>query len=284
MEEFNTLKDTYLPILIDYGLNVVWAIVILIIGWAASRWFGKKVEKSIHKKKRISSTLDPFLVTFTRLTVIAITLLMVLNQFGIETASVIALLGTIGLAIGLALQGSLSNVASGIMILALRPFKVGDAVNVNGRDAVVDEIGLFVTELHTFDNIALIITNTKVWQDVIENHTLNSTRRVDLVFGVDYNEDIDRVFRVVKDVLDHDERVLSEPEPLIAVGELSASWINIYVRPWTKTDVQFQLGLDLQKRIKERFDKEGITMPYPIQELRLPESSQEKTKTGDLPK
>ncbi len=272
MEELNQLKDTFVPVLIEWGLNIVWAIVILVIGWAASSWFAKRVERMLKRTEKISETYDPFLVKFTRAGILSIVFLMILNRFGVETASVIALLGTIGLAIGLALQGSLSNVASGMMILALKPFKVGDIVNVNGRDAIIDEIGIFVTEMHTFDNIALIVTNTKVWQDIIENHTRNSTRRVDLVFGVDYNEDIDSVFRVVKDVLDADERVLTEPEPLIAVGELSASWINIYVRPWASTDDQYQLGLDLQKKIKERFDKEGITMPYPIQELRLPDS------------
>ncbi len=269
MDEFNQLKETMLPMLIDYGINIVWAIVILIIGWAASKWFAQRVQKYIQHSKRVSVTLDPFLVKFTKGLVMAITLLAVLNRFGIETASIIALLGTIGLAIGLALQGSLSNVASGIMILILRPFNVGDVVNINGRSAIIDEIGLFITEMHTFDNIALIVTNTQVWNDIIENHTRNSTRRVDMVFGIHYEDNIDKAMEIIREILNNEERILSEPEPLIAVGKLAGSSVDLLVRPWASTDVQFQLELDLQKRIKERFDEEGITIPYPQQDLHL---------------
>lgn len=265
MEELNQLKDTVVPVLIEWGINIVWAIVILILGWAASKWFGHRTEKILSRRKKISETYDPFLVKIVRFTIILIALLMVLNRFGVQTASIIALLGTIGLAIGLALQGSLSNVASGMMILALRPFKVGDVVNINGRDAVVDEIGVFVTEMHTFDNIALIVTNTKVWNDIIENHSKNAARRVDMVFRVGYDEDLDRVFDIVRKILDADERVHTEPEPFIAVKSLSDSWLDLYVRPWTGSDNHFQVRVDLKKKIKERFDEEGISIPFPQQ-------------------
>ncbi len=276
MEELNQLKDTYLPVLIEWGMNIIWAIVILIIGWAASSWFAKRVERWLDRTERISQTLDPFLIKFTRAGILAIVFLMVLNRFGIETASVIAVLGTIGLAIGLALQGSLSNVASGLMILGLRPFKVGDVVNVKGRTAVIDEIGVFVTEMHTLDNIALHITNTKVWEDIIENHSQNATRRVDMVFGVGYDDDLDHVFKVIKDVLDADERVLTEPAPFIGIQNLDESWVSIYVRPWASSDDHFQVEVDLQKKIKERFDEEGISMPFPTQDLKIVKEDKKK--------
>lgn len=263
MEVLNQLKDTLWPALIDYGLDVVWGIVILILGWAASKWFAHQAEKYFERSKRVRKTIAPVLVKCVRGLVIAIVLLMVLGQLGIETASVIALLGTVGLAIGLALQGSLSNVASGLMILVLRPFEVGDAVNIGGRDAVIDEIGLFVTEMHTFNNIALIITNTQVWQDFIQNYTRNETRRVDMIFSISYENKIEDVVEIIKKVLNEDERVLSEPEALVGVGGTTGSLVDIFVRPWAKTDEQFGLKLDLQKQIMKRFEEEEIKIPYP---------------------
>lgn len=280
MVDLSQLKDTFIPILIEWGLNIIWAVVILILGWAASKWFGSQTHKIVSRSKRISETFSPFIQKFVRAGVMIVALLMVLNQFGVQTASVIALLGTIGLAIGLALQGSLSNVASGMMILALRPFKVGDTVNINGRDAVIDEIGIFVTEMHTFDNIALIVTNTKVWNDVIENHSKNATRRVDMIFKVDFDEDLDRVFAIVNKILAEDERVLTEPEPFIAVKAATDSWIEIYVRPWAGSDNHFQVRVDLQKRIKERFDEEGIAIPFPRQVQYTIEETDEKPAEG----
>jgi len=195
--------------------------------------------------------------------------LAVLNQFGVETASLIALLGTIGLAIGLALQGTLSNIASGVMLLLLRPFNVGDTVDIAGTGGVVDEIGLFVIEMHTFDNIAITIPNSKVWGSKIENYTRNALRRVDLDFGISYEDDIDKAMDIVREILDADERVLPEPETLIAVGSLGDSAVVLRVRPWTSTEHVWPLRYDLIKKVKQRFDQENITFPFPQRELHV---------------
>lgn len=267
MDQINQIKETAFPILVDYGLEVIGAIVILILGWAAANWFARRVEKFTQRSQKIDTTLAPLLIKSTKIIVIIVTVLAVLNQFGIETASIIAVLGTIGLAIGLALQGTLSNFASGIMLLVLRPFEVGDAVVVGNTTAMVDEIGLFVTEMHTFDNIYVVFPNTKVWGDKIENLTRNSTRRVDMEFGIHYDDNMDTAMSIIKEILNSDERILAEPEPLIAVGTLADSSVNIRVRPWTQTENVWPLRYDLTKRIKQQFDEEGITIPFPQRDV-----------------
>lgn len=267
MDQINQIKETAIPILIDYGLEVIGAIVILILGWAAANWFARRVEKYLNRSQNMDGTLTPIFVTSTKVLVLVVTFLAVLNQFGVETASIIAVLGTVGLAIGLALQGTLSNIASGMMLLILRPFNVGDAVVVGNTTAIVDEIGLFVTEMHTFDNIYVVFPNSKVWGDKIENLTRNSTRRADMEFGIHYNDDIDQAMAIIKETLSSDERVLAEPEPLIAVGTLADSSVNIRVRPWTQTENLWPLRYDLTKRIKNRFDEEDITIPFPQRDV-----------------
>jgi small conductance mechanosensitive channel len=267
MDLIKQIKETVLPTLIDYGLEVIGAIVILILGWAAANWFARRMEKYLDRSQRMDPTLTPIFVTTTKVLVLIITFLAVLGQFGVETTSIVAVLGTVGLAIGLALQGTLSNIASGMMLLILRPFNVGDVIVVGSTTGIVDEIGLFITEMHTFDNIYVVFPNSKVWGDKIENYTRFNTRRVDMEFGIHYNDDIDKAMDIVKDELDNDERVLAEPEPLIAVGTLADSSVNIRVRPWTQTDNLWPLRYDLTKRIKERFDEQDITIPFPQRDV-----------------
>lgn len=267
MDQINRIKEIIIPTLVDYGLEVMGALVILILGWAASNWFANRVRRMMSHTQKLDPTLVPIFATGTKVTIVLVTVLAVLNQFGVETASIIAIVGTIGLAIGLALQGTLSNIASGMMLLILRPFNVGDVVDVGGTLGIVDEIGLFVTEMHSFDNIYIVMPNSKVWGNKIENYTRNSTRRVDMEFGIHYDDDMDKAMRIIGEVLDGDERVLAEPEPLIAVGTLADSSVNIRVRPWTQTDNVWPLRYDLIKRIKERFDEEDITIPFPQRDV-----------------
>lgn len=267
MDELNKIKETAIPILVDYGLDVLGAFVILILGWAAANWFATRVRKYLERSQQIDATLIPIIATGTKVIILIVTALAVLNQFGVETASIIAVVGAAGLAIGLALQGTLSNIASGMMLLILRPFNVGDTIVVGDTTAVVDEIGLFVTEMHTFDNIYVVFPNSKVWGDKIENYTRNSTRRVDMEFGIHYDDDINKAMTIIKEVLNSDERVMAEPEPLIAVGTLADSSVNIRVRPWTQTDNVWPLRYDLIKCIKERFDEENITIPFPQRDI-----------------
>ena len=269
MEQIDQIQEALTPMLVDYGLNVLGAIIVLIAGWIVSRWVSKRVEKFATRAERIDATLAPIFVKGTKILVLTITMLIVLGQFGVETASILAVLGTVGLAIGLALQGTLSNIASGIMLLVLRPFNVGDTVDIAGTQGVVDEIGLFVTEMHSFDNVAITMPNSKVWGGKIENFTRNATRRVDMEFGISYDDDINKAMDIIKDVLNNDERVLAEPETLIAVGTLADSSVNIRVRPWTQTENVWPLRYDLIKGIKERFDEADITIPYPQRDVHM---------------
>lgn len=267
MNQLNEIKETLIPALVHYGLEILGGIVIFIIGWIAASWVSGRVHRFLEHSEKMDSTLKPIFVTGTRVLILAITFLAVLDQFGVETTSIIALVGTIGLAIGLALQGTLSNIASGIMLLVLRPFNIGDVVDLNGTMGVVDEIGLFVTEMHSFDNIYISLPNSKVWGNKIENYTKNATRRVDMEFRIHYDDDIDKAMTIINEVMSQDERILAEPEPLIAVGTLADSSVNIRVRPWTQTDNVWPLRYDVTKRIKERFDDEDITIPFPQHDI-----------------
>ena len=267
MDQVNEIKDTLIPALVKYGLEIVGGIVILIVGWIIANWVSRRVARYLERSEKIDSTLKPIFVTGTKVLILVFTVLAVLSKFGVETTSIIALVGTIGLAIGLALQGTLSNIASGIMLLVLRPFNIGDAVDLNGTMGVVDEIGLFVTEMHSFDNIYILMPNSKVWGNKIENLTKNPTRRVDMEFGIHYDDDMQKAKAIINEIVSNDERVLAEPEPLIAVGTLADSSVNIRVRPWTQTENVWPLRYDLTQRIKERFDEEGIIIPFPQRDV-----------------
>jgi small conductance mechanosensitive channel len=269
MDQINSVTEELTVMFVDYGLEVIGAIAILIIGLWIAKLLGRRVERALQRSEKFDDTVTPLFAKATRILIIAVTVLAVLNQFGVQTASLIAVLGTIGLAIGLALQGTLSNIASGIMLLILRPFNVGDVVDIGSTSGVVDEIGLFVTEMHTFDNVAITMPNSKVWGNEIKNYTHNNTRRVDMEFGIAYDDDMDKAMKIVNEVLDGDERVLAEPEPLVAISALGDSSVNIRVRPWTETPNVWPLRYDITKRIKERFDEEDISFPFPQRDIHL---------------
>lgn len=274
MEQFNSLSESLTPYFVGYGLEVIGAIAILIVGLIAAKWLAKRVERYMDRSERFDKTVTPLFAKAVRILVIVVTILAVLNQFGVETASLIAVLGTIGLAIGLALQGTLSNIASGIMLLVLRPFNVGDTVDIGSTSGVVDEIGLFVTEMHTFDNVAITMPNSKVWGNEIKNYTQNNTRRVDMEFGIGYDDDMDKAMRIVKEVLGADDRVLAEPEPLVAISSLGDNAVSVRVRPWTATENVWPLRYAITKRIKERFDEEDISFPYPQRDVHVFQESE----------
>lgn len=275
MEQINEIKNILTTYMVDYGLDVIGAMAILIVGWVVANWLSGRVGKFTGRARRIDSTVSPLLVKGTKALVLIITILAVLNQFGVETASIIAVLGAIGLAIGLALQGTLTNIASGFMLLVLRPFNVGDTIDIGGTVGIVDEIGLFVTEIHTFDNIFITMPNSIIWGGKIENYTRNTTRRVDMEFGIHYDDDIDKAIKIIQEILDADERILAEPEPLIAVGSLADSAVIIRVRPWTATENVWPLRYDLTKQIKQRFDAENITFPFPQRDIYVHQDNSE---------
>ncbi len=269
LDDLNASSEVLTEMVITHGLNLLGAITILILGFIVAGWAGRKVRESSAKSEKFDDTLVPILAQTTRILILIITVLAVLGQFGVQTASIIAVLGAVGLAVGLALQGTLSNVAAGMMLLILRPFKVGDVINIEGTFGVVDEIGLFITHLHSFDNIGIVMPNSKIWGSEIQNLSKFETRRVDLDFGISYTDDMDKAMRLIKDVLEADERILPEPEPLIAISDLADSSVNIRVRPWTETSNVWPLRYDLIKRVKESFDANDVSIPFPQRDVHM---------------
>jgi len=265
-------------VVVPYGLNILGAVVILIIGWLIASWASKRVRKACEKSERIDKTLTPILSQTVKVLILIATVIAVLNRFGVETTSLVALLGVAGLAVGLALQGTLSNFSAGVMLMLFRPFNVGDAVNISGVMGVVDEIGLFSTQMHTFDNIFMIIPNSNIWGANISNFSTNPTRRIDLVFGISYTDDINKAMKIIREAMDADERVLKEPAPMVAVGELGDSSVDIFVRPWAKASDLWPTRFALIKDIKERFDKDGISIPFPQRDVHLFQEEKGKKK------
>ncbi len=252
-----------------YGLDVIGAITILIVGW----WFAGRAKawavKAFKKTEHVDDTLTTFLGNLIRYLVIIITLLAVLDRFGVETTSFIAILGATSLAIGLALQGTLSNVAAGVMLLFFRPFNVGDFIEGGGQSGSVKSIGLFVTHLNTPDNVEIIVPNASLWGSSIKNYSFNSTRRVDFVFGIGYGDDIDKAMSIIAALAAEDDRVHKDPEPVIVVGELGASSVDIITRVWCDSGDYWNLKFHMLKSVKERFDAEGISIPFPQTDVHL---------------
>jgi small conductance mechanosensitive channel len=272
MEFFNDLIGTSEELttyMISHALNIIGAIVILIVGYIISKWVSRRIRNAALNSEKFDDTLAPVFGQTVKVVILVVTMLIVLGQFGVETASILAILGAAGLAVGLALQGTLSNVAAGMMLLILRPFHVGDVIEVAGTLGIVDEIGLFTTQMHSFDNIGIVMPNSRVWGAEIKNLTQYDTRRCDLEFGISYSDDMDKAIALIKEVLAADDRILEEPETLIAVSTLGDSSVNIIVRPWTETPNLWPLRFDLTKRIKEVFDENGISIPFPQRDVHL---------------
>jgi len=249
--------------LLEMGLNVGGAIVVLIVGWIIAGWAAGAVRKAVDKSRRMDSTLKPLFGSLVKIVIMIVTLLTVLAMFGVPTASFIAVLGTAGLAIGLALQGTLSNVAAGVMLLSLRPFKVGDYVDAGSGSGTVQQIGLFTTELLTPDNIFISMPNSSVWGGKIVNYTKMPTRRFNLTIGIDYSDDVDKARTVLLELMERDERILKEPEPTVGLLAFGASSIDLFVRGFTKTGDYWGTVFDLQREIKVTFDARGLSFPFP---------------------
>lgn len=268
MEEILNQIETYVT---KFGLQIVGAIAILIIGiWLSG--ILAKITKKIMTKNEVDQTLSKFVTSLVKTALITFVVIAAIDNIGVETASFIAVLGAAGLAIGFALQGSLSNFASGVMLIIFRPVRVGDYIEGAGISGSVDNIGMFVTVLTTPDNKIIYIPNSKLASDNIVNYSQKDTRRVDMVFGISYTDDIDKARTVIKSILENDTRVLKEPEPMIVIGELADSSVNFYVRPWAKTGDYWGLKFDVTEQVKKRFDQEGISIPFPQQDVHLIQS------------
>ncbi|MFZ5608470.1 MAG: mechanosensitive ion channel family protein [Pseudomonadota bacterium] len=261
--EIEALLENYTPVVISWGGNFFAAVIILAVGLWLSGWAHRLIARLLARTGRVDDTLTGFLGSLARYLVIAITALAILGRFGVQTASLVALLGAFGLAVGLALQGTLADIAAGVMLLFFRPFKAGDYVDAGGIAGTVKAITLFNVELATPDNRKIIVPNGKIWGNPITNFSANATRRVDVTFGIAYEDDIDKAMEVIRQYLAEDERALSDPEAQVVVTALADSAVNITARVWVATADYWALHAALLKGVKERFDAAGITIPYP---------------------
>ncbi|MEM5473931.1 mechanosensitive ion channel domain-containing protein [Hoeflea sp. AS60] len=250
-------------LVVTYALSVIGAIVILIVGWTAARLLGSWVHKLLSRTQRIDPTVAGFFSIFVRYAVLVVVVIMVLGQFGVQTASIITALGAAGLAIGLALQGTLQNIAAGIMLMVLRPFRVGEYIDAGGITGTVVEIGLFATELKTLDGLYRMAPNSELWNVEVTNYSRLSERRYDLVVGIGYEDDIEKAQSVLMDLARADGRVLSNPEPWAFVSELGDSAVAVTLRYWTTTSDWWTTSRELTKAAKLAFDAQGISIPFP---------------------
>ncbi|MCI5059812.1 MAG: mechanosensitive ion channel [Alphaproteobacteria bacterium] len=252
---------------IMWGMRVLSAALIMIAGWVIGGWLRRRIVNI----KKLDKTISSFLGGLAKYTVLAVAFVAVLGQFGVETASLLAVLGAAGLAIGLALQGTLSNVAAGTMLLILRPFKVGDYIEFGSVGGTVSTLGLFGTELNTVDNKYVFAPNSSIWGTEITNYSRNKQRRQDIIVGISYNDDIDKAFKTIQKVLKKEKRLIKTAgkEPIIVVGAMGASSVDLTVRIWTKTEDFFGVQWDLTKAIKEQLDKDGISIPFPTRTLEI---------------
>ena len=262
-------------ITIEYGVDIVGAIVLLIIGWTVAGWARRGIRHALERVPRMDETLKPFLAKLVWYVIMAFVLVAVLSQFGVQTTSVIAILGAAGLAIGLALQGTLANVASGVMLLFLRPFNIGDYVDAGGIAGTVVEIGLFNTEIKTRKGLCLIVPNKIIWESPITNFSRNPTRRFDITVGISYGDDVNGATDLLMRLLTGDQRILDDPEPLAVVEELGDSAVIINLRAWTRAEDFWAAVWDLKKAIKVELEAAGYSIPFPQRDIHI--------VSGDLP-
>lgn len=252
----------------SYGIKIIGAIVILIAGRIAAGLL-RKASRRILERTNTDLAIISFVGNLVYILVIAFTVVAALSKFGVETASFVAILGAAAFAIGFALQGSLSNFASGVMLLIFRPIRIGDYVEAGGVAGTVKEIMLFVTVLATPDNVKIFVPNSKIASDVIKNYAGYDTRRIDLVVGIGYDSPIDRAHEIMKSIVSADERILPDPECQIAVSELADSSVNFVLRPWVKKEDYWSVRFDVTEKIKKEFDANGISIPYPQTDVHL---------------
>ena len=268
MESIMDSAPSLMALVTAWGMRVIGALAVLSIGWVVAGVVRKATRRGL-ERSNVDGTLVPFVAGLAYYLVLAFVVIAVLGLFGIPTASFVAVLGAAGLAVGLAMQGTLSNFAAGVMLLLFRPFKAGDYVEAGGTAGSVVEVGIFSSTLKSPDNVKIVVPNSEVFGKVIKNYTGYDTRRLDLVMGISYDDDIGRAIETIRDVVSADERVHSEPEPLIAVAELADSSVNLVVRPWCAGSDYWPLRFDLTRRLKEALEGAGCSIPYPQRDVHL---------------
>ncbi len=265
MEEYIKTAQVYA---IGYGVNILLALAILIIG----TWIAKVITKSAVKlmtARNVDATLIKFVGGLVKAILYIFVIIAAIDKAGIESTSFVAILGAAGLAVGFALQGSLSNFASGVMLIIFKPVKVGDFVEAAGVMGTVEEVGIFVTTLNTPDNKVIYVPNSQMGGGIITNYSVKDTRRVDMEFGIGYTDDIDKARSVILEILSNDKRILKDPPPQVAVGTLADSSVNFKVRPWVNASDYWGVYFDTTENIKKKFDANNISIPFPQTDVHL---------------
>ncbi|WP_121061939.1 mechanosensitive ion channel family protein [Chachezhania antarctica] len=258
-ENYVAMVAAWVPLILD----ILKALAVLVIGWIVAAWLAARVQRRMDRMKNVDPTLGKFLSSIVKWFLLLMVIMAVLGVFGIQTTSLVAALGAASLAIGLALQGTLSDLAAGFMLILFRPFVVGQYVEAGGMSGTVKEINLFFTEMATPDNVQIIVPNGKIWGSVITNFSAHKIRRLDLVFGIDYADDIDTAVGIIDTLARADDRIHSDPEPWVRVTNLGDSSVDLTARLWCSADDYWDLKFKLTKEVKEAFDKAGITIPFP---------------------
>jgi small conductance mechanosensitive channel len=257
-----------IPDLTTYAWQIVFAILILVIGRYGAKYLAKFSERLMEKGK-MDTTLSRFLSGIIYYVSMTVVVIAALNQLGIETTSIVAVLATAGLAVGLALKDSLSNFAAGVMIITFRPFVIGNFIEAGGTTGIVEQIGIFTTQLKTADNKAIIVPNSAIIGGSITNYSAKDTRRVDLTIGVSYGSDIKQVKIILQNIIDADERVLKDPEPTIAVAALADNSVNFAYRMWVKAEDYWNVYFDTLESVKLKFDENKIAIPFPQMDIHI---------------
>jgi small conductance mechanosensitive channel len=259
--EYAQLMSVSTVWLVDNALNVLTAFIVLSVGWFLAGFVSRHVRQLLPRTRRIDETIAPIVSQIVRYAIIVITVIVVLGQFGVQTASILAVLGAVGLAIALALQGTLSNIAAGVMIIWLRPFSAGEYIDGEGIAGTVVEIGLFGTRLRTYDGIFVFVPNSRLWNAKIVNYTREPTRMIETRVGIAYDADLARA-RTALLSISKDERVLAEPEPFVFVSNLGASSVDLVMRSWVKSADWWKTNVDFQERAKLALDAADVEIPY----------------------
>lgn len=270
-DQIKNISDLLLQYLMTYGINVLGAIVTLVAGYLVAGWLSRLTDRAVRKVEKIDPVFHELPGKIVRIAVLVFTLIAVLNRFGVETTSLIALLGAAGLAVGLALQGTLSNVAAGVMLFVFRPFKVGDAVRIGGEVYIIDALGFFLCRAHLPDGPAVFLPNSGIWGQTIINLSVTDQdiRRIDEKYGIAYGDDINKALAILHRVAAEDQRILRDPAPLIKVESLGDSSVNILFRVWTARADWWDTKLDLVQRCKEGLEAGGCSIPFPQRDVHL---------------
>lgn len=266
--DYEAILQSLIESISTYGMQILAALAIFIIGRIVAKLITRALRVTM-EKRNVEPSLVGFAASLTNAALLVFVVLAALGKLGVQTTSFVAVIGAAGLAIGLALQGSLSNFAAGVLILIFKPYKVSDYVVAGGAEGIITEIGIFTTTLITLDNRTQILPNAIATGGVIENYSKQGTRRLDLVAGVSYGDDILKVKKVLQEILDNEPRILKDPTPTVGLMEMGDSSINFAFRPWVKVEDYWDLFFELQERIKVRFDEESITIPFPQRDVHM---------------